>query len=217
MRPVFITGIGTDVGKTIVAAVVTEALQAAYWKPIQAGFDKDTDAVTVASLTNDTTVILPEVYKLAMAASPHIAARNENICIEPGFIRQKHLEHRVCGPLVIEGAGGLLVPLNEKDTVSNLIQLLDAIVIIVSRNYLGSINHSLLTARECQRLGLATAGWIFTDNYMQYEKEIVNWSDIPSIGSIPFTANINKQFVQEQAGLMRHKIIAAINQLQPHR
>lgn len=217
MRPVFITGIGTNVGKTLVAAVVTEALQAAFWKPIQAGFDTGTDALTVQHLTNEKTIILPEVYKLAMPASPHIAAKSEQIKIEKELITQKYQEYKSNHQVVIEGAGGLLAPLNETDTVASLIQALDAIVIIVSRNYLGSINHSLLTARECQRLNLKTAGWIFSDNYMNYEKEIVNWSDIPSIGTIPFSENINRQFVQEQAALLGNRLKAAINRLQPHR
>lgn len=216
MRPVFITGIGTDVGKTIVAAVVTEALQAVYWKPIQAGFDKGTDALTIASLTDAKTTILPEVYKLSMPASPHIAASAEQIRIDPDTIRQKYLEYKSAKPMVIEGAGGLLVPLNEKDTVASLIQILDAVVIIVSRNYLGSINHSLLTAKECQRLALNTAGWIFTDSYMNYEKDIVNLSDIPAIGSIPYTENINKQFIQNHAAALKDRMNAAINRRQPH-
>src|SRR6187399_2352796 len=158
MRPIFITGIGTDVGKTVVAAIVTEALDAVYWKPVQAGFDQGTDTEWVgARLSGGAGRTAPEVYKLRKPASPHIAAREEGIQISLDKIRASMPEDR---PLVIEGAGGLLVPLNQQEFVVDLVRRLDARVILVSRNYLGSINHSLLTAAVCQAHGLDVAGWI---------------------------------------------------------
>jgi dethiobiotin synthetase len=211
MRPVFITGIGTGVGKTLVSAIVTEALGAWYWKPVQAGFDKGTDAEWVGERlsrpvgigesldTGSSTVhprILPEAYKLQLPASPHIAARKEGI-----LIRTEDLVARlpVQRPLVVEGAGGLLVPLNDGQFMADLALALDAIVILVSRNYLGSINHSLLTAEVCRMRGLRVAGWIFNDQYGDYEEEIVRWSGYPSLGSIPFHESPDKQFVRLQA------------------
>jgi hypothetical protein len=92
-------------------------------------------------------------------------------------------------PLVIEGAGGLFVPLNDRQFIIDLIQKLDATVLLVSRNYLGSINHSLLTAAACRRQDLRVAGWIFNDQYMRYEQEIAQWTGIPAIASIPFRAD----------------------------
>lgn len=199
MTPIFITGIGTDVGKTIVSAIVTEALQADYWKPIQAGFEAGTDALQVSNLiSNTTTIIHPEVYKLEMPASPHIAARKENTSIILQNIINQHPQTKN-SKLVIEGAGGIMVPLNEKEFVINLIEQLNAKLILVSRNYLGSINHSLLTAQICKQRNLPVLGWIFNDTYLNYEDEIVEWSGYPKIGSIPFSTCINKAFIKQQA------------------
>jgi len=199
MTPIFITGIGTDVGKTIVSAIVTEALQADYWKPIQAGFENSTDALQVSNLiSNTSTVIHSEVYKLQMPASPHIAARKENTSIDLQHIL--HLKPSTLNlQLVIEGAGGILVPLNETEFVIDLIEQLQAKVILVSRNYLGSINHSLLTAHICKQRNIDVLGWVFNDSYLNYEDEIVQWSGYPKIGSIPFATCINKEFVVQQA------------------
>src|SRR6202012_4521770 len=128
--------------------------------------------------------ILPEAYMLKLPASPHIAAREEGVVISLDVLAGKLPPQR---PLVVEGAGGLFVPLNDTDFMSDLALRLDATVILVSRNYLGSINHSLLTAEACKVRGLRGAGWIFNDQYGHYEDEIVRWSGLPSLGSIPFS------------------------------
>src|SRR6476469_5700689 len=140
MKPIFITGIGTGVGKTVAAAIITEALQADYWKPVQAGFDDGTDALTVKDLISNTqTIIHPEVYKLELPASPHISAREEAITISLENIRESYSQLTITNnSIVIEGAGGLLVPLNDCEFILDLIKKLDARVILVSRNYLGS-------------------------------------------------------------------------------
>jgi dethiobiotin synthetase len=196
MQPIFITGIGTGIGKTVVSAVVTEALGGHYWKPVQAGYDEGTDAAWVAERIGQKRVF-PELYRLQLAASPHIAAREEGVEIDPDRIAAALPEVR---PLVVEGAGGLLVPLNDRQFVLDLIKRLDATVILVSRNYLGSINHSLLTAEVCRMHGLRVAGWIFNDQYLHYEQEIVQWTGIPHLGSIPFGRVPGVEFVAEQAG-----------------
>lgn len=200
-QPIFITGIGTGIGKTVVSAIVTEALHADYWKPVQAGFEDGTDAGEVAQLvTNTGSVIHPELYKLAMPASPHIAARKEKKIIDAGAIVERYRELAAKNRrLVIEGAGGLMVPLNEHTFVSDLIQRLQAKVILVSRNYLGSINHSLLTAAVCKEKKLDVAGWIFNDQYMDYEDEIVQWTGLPKIGSVSFAGSVNRHFVKAEA------------------
>ena len=207
-QPIFITGIGTDVGKTLVAAIITEALGADYWKPVQAGFEDGTDAQLVKELlTNTNSVVHPELYKLNTPASPHIAARNDGVTIEVKAILQAATTIRESAKpkqLVIEGAGGLLVPLADGLMVADLIIKLQAKLILVSRNYLGSINHSLLTAAYCKSKGIDVLGWIFNDDYMQYENEIVQWSGYPSIGSIPKLAVIDRASVRSQAvGLQR--------------
>jgi dethiobiotin synthetase len=198
MRPVFITGIGTGVGKTLVSAIVAEALGAYYWKPVQAGFDEGTDAEWVGARIGSGRV-LPELYKLKKPASPHIAAREEGVVISLDRISERLPSSR---PLVVEGAGGLFVPLNELEFMVDLALRLDATVILVSRNYLGSINHSLLTAEACKSRGLRVAGWVFNDQYGQYEDEIVRWSGLPALGSIPFREGPDAEFVRAQAALL---------------
>ena len=205
MRPIFITGIGTDVGKTVVSAIATEALGAAYWKPVQAGFDQGTDTEWVeARLSHQRSRLAPEVYKLRLPASPHIAARAEGVVISLEKIRAAMPQER---PLVIEGAGGLMVPLNEREFVVDLIKKLDARVILVSRNYLGSINHSLLTAEVCKAHGLDVAGWIFNGEPSGYEREIAEWSGIDWCGAIPFTENPDRNFIREQAMQIRPALL----------
>jgi dethiobiotin synthetase len=209
MAPIFITGIGTGVGKTLISAIVTEALGAHYWKPVQAGFADGTDSEWVAERISAVHAqaagaeapsrVVPELYKLKLAASPHIAAREEGIVISLDKIAEAL---PTVGPLIVEGAGGLLVPLNEREFVLDLVKKLDAIVILVSRNYLGSINHSLLTAEVCRSHGLKVAGWIFNDQYLHYEQEIVSWSGVPRIGSVPFRGSPDAEFVRTQAELI---------------
>ena len=206
--PIFITGIGTGIGKTIAAAIVAEALQADYWKPLQAGYEDGTDSNFIRqSLSNASSVVHPELYKLKMAVSPHIAAREENITISLSDIKNRltaiNADPRVKkNGIVIEGAGGLMVPLNDDEFVADLIKQLQAKVVLVSRNYLGSINHSLLTARVCRLYRLDVLGWIFNDQYLAYEDEIVHWSGFPKIGSIAFSEKPDKEFIRGQALLI---------------
>ncbi len=218
-RPIFITGIGTIVGKTVVSAIIAEALQADYWKPVQAGYDDGTDREWIRRvLPNPISSSHTEAYKLRLAASPHIAAREEQVKIEVeeiaemydeiinkksgirnGEIESGHQSSTTGQPLIIEGVGGLLVPLNEKEFVIDLIKRLQARVVLVSRNYLGSINHSLLTAAVCRQNGLDVIGWVFNDHYLNYEDEIVRWSGFPKIASVPFCKEPGKKFIAEQA------------------
>lgn len=206
MQPLFITGTGTDVGKTVASAIVVEALEADYWKPVQAGFAEGTDSEWVKSIiSNKRTVVHPEAYSLKLAASPHIAAKEEGIRIDLNIIEKHFSKLNNDKQLVIEGAGGLMVPLNEDEFVLDLIKMLNAKVLLVSRNYLGSINHSLLTAKVCKENNIPVIGWIFNDHYMDYEKEIVQWSGYSKITSIPFANTINKEFINEQAIMIKYK------------
>ncbi len=204
---IFITGIGTDVGKTLIAAIITEALQADYWKPIQAGYADGTDAELISSLlSNPVSIIHPESYKLQTPASPHIAAAKEHITIDLDVLikdAEDIMNKTGEKPLIIEGAGGLLVPLSNELMVADLVKKINAKIILVSRNYLGSINHSLLTAAYCKSNGLNVTGWIFSDDYMNYEEEIVQWSGYPSIASIPKMQQVNKTTIKEQAERIR--------------
>ncbi|MFP5042418.1 dethiobiotin synthase [Parasediminibacterium sp. JCM 36343] len=205
MQPIFITGIGTGIGKTVVSAIITEALEADYWKPIQAGIEEGTDALQVRSLLSNTkTMIHPEAYTLQMPASPHIAARAEGREISiPVLIKSQPSTVNCQRHLIMEGAGGIMVPVNDNEFVIDLIVALKAKVILVSRNYLGSINHSLLTAAICKQKNIDVIGWVFNDQYLDYENEIVQWTGYPKIASIPFVENVDKSFVLQQANLLK--------------
>ncbi len=165
----FITGIGTDVGKTIVSAIVTQALEADYWKPIQAGDLDNSDSHKIQRyISNDKTVIHPNSYNLNTPASPHLAATIDGITID----LKKIAEPKTQKHLVIEGAGGLLVPLNDKDCIVDLIQK-DYKVIVVSRHYLGSINHTLLTFEALKNRKIEVAGILFSGDENQSTEGII--------------------------------------------
>lgn len=209
MKPIFITGTGTDVGKTLIAAIVTEALQADYWKPVQAGFSDGTDSLFVQEMiSNKKSTIHPELYRLKMPASPHLAAPAEQKEIKIKEIMD-HLP-KTKNQLIIEGAGGLMVPLNKKKLILNLIKEIKAKVIIVSKNELGSINHSLLTAAVLKKEKADVAGWIFTEEYQHYENEIAEWSGYPVIAAVKHLTVVSKETIKEQALKIRPLLIAML-------
>jgi dethiobiotin synthetase len=188
---IFITGIGTDVGKTVASAIVTEALEADYWKPIQAGDLDNSDSHKVRALVaNDKSIFHPNAYALNTPASPHLAAAKDGVRIDLNKIVETKTENH----LVIEGAGGILVPLNETECVVDLIQK-DHKVIVVSRHYLGSINHTLLTIEALQNRKIKVAGIIFSgDENKATEDIILNKTGVKCIGRIDnepyFDANV---------------------------
>lgn len=158
MKAYFITGIGTGIGKTIVSTIITEALKADYWKPIQAGDLNNSDSMKVRSLiSNTTTFVYPEVYRLSKPISPHAAAKADKISIDLKKIKRP----KAPKILIIEGAGGIMVPLNDKQFMIDLIHSLKAEVILVVQNYLGSINHALLTCEALKGRNIPIAGVVF--------------------------------------------------------
>ncbi|UPQ80761.1 dethiobiotin synthase [Flavobacterium azooxidireducens] len=166
---IFITGIGTDVGKTIASAIITEALEADYWKPVQAGELDFSDKDKVQSLiSNSKTKIHENSYALQTPASPHYAAALDGISININSIKEPKTKNH----LVIEGAGGIFVPLNQTETVMDLIQP-DYKVIIVSRHYLGSINHSLLTIEALKNRNFNIGGIIFSGDENEATESII--------------------------------------------
>jgi dethiobiotin synthetase len=209
VQTIFITGIGTGIGKTVVSAIIAEALQADYWKPIQAGYDEGTDSEWMTSiLSNNRSKVYPEVYRLKLPASPHLAAKEEGRIISSEKIFSAYAQHLVPGRrLIIEGGGGLLVPLNEHELMIDLIRKLNAKVILVSRHYLGSINHSLLTANLCRQKGIRVMGWIFNDQFMDYEDDIVQWSGYPKLASIGKLGNIDPSVISTEAEKMKEKLL----------
>jgi dethiobiotin synthetase len=190
-RKLFVTGIGTDVGKTIASAILVEALQADYWKPIQAGDLEHSDSIKVSSfLSNTKSHIFENSYKLNTPASPHFAAELDGITIDLKQI----LEPKTSNHLVIEGAGGLLVPLNDTDCIIDIIQK-DYEVILVSRHYLGSINHTLLSLEALKNRNIPCAGIIFSgDENPATESIILAKSGVKFLGRINnepyFDANV---------------------------
>ncbi len=212
MRPIFITGTGTDVGKTVTAAIITIALQADYWKPVQAGILEGTDSEWMRRQVDDPLLkIHPETYRFQLPASPHLAARAENMAIDLGRVTGDFEKLVTANPyLVIEGAGGVMVPLNDHEFVIDLIDKLDAAVILVSRNYLGSINHSLLTAQACRARGLKVLGWIFNDEYLDYGDQIAGWSGYPVIGHVPHLPVLDSTSLAVQADKLREKLLLSL-------
>ena len=165
----FITGIGTDVGKTIASAILTQALEADYWKPIQAGDLDHSDSYKVKQfISNSTSQIFENSYKLNTAASPHLAAAIDGITIELQYIKEPKTKNH----LVIEGAGGILVPINDSDCIIDLIKK-DYKVIVVSRHYLGSINHTLLTYEVLKNRNIPIVGFIFSGDENKATEEII--------------------------------------------
>ena len=201
----FITGISTDVGKTIVSAIITEALEADYWKPVQAGDLDHSDSHKIQNyISNVKSVIHENSYKLNTPASPHLAAELDGITIDLKNI----IEPKTNNHLIIEGAGGVLVPLNNSDFVIDMVQP-DYKIIIVSRHYLGSINHTLLTIEAIKNRGLTIAGIIFNGNENKAtESLILNYSKLKFIGRINDEPYFDKNVISEYANLFRDNLMA---------
>lgn len=199
----FITGIGTDVGKTIASAIVTESLQADYWKPVQAGDLDNSDSHKIKNyISNNKTVVHSNSYKLNTPASPHLAAQLDEVTIDLKKIKEPKTKNH----LVIEGAGGLLVPLSNKDSIIDLIQP-DYKVIVVSRHYLGSINHTLLTLEVLRQKGIETAGIIFNGTEVPSTEEIIlQRTGVKMIGRIEEEPYFDKNVVLQYADDFRENL-----------
>jgi dethiobiotin synthetase len=199
-KKIFITGIGTDVGKTVVSAIVVEALEADYWKPIQAGdLDySDTDKVK-ARVSNEKSVFYENAYALKTPASPHYAAEIDKVTIDIEEVVIPNTKNH----LVIEGAGGILVPINSTETILDLIKP-DYKVIVVSRHYLGSINHTLMTVEILKQQKCTIAGIIFMgDENEATEQIILQKTGIEMLGRVEeepyFDANVVKYYADKFA------------------
>ncbi|MBP6040857.1 MAG: dethiobiotin synthase [Flavobacterium sp.] len=200
----FITGISTDVGKTIASAIIVEALQADYWKPIQAGDLDHSDTHKVQSLvSNKQSHFHSNSYALQTPASPHLAAAIDGITIAMNQFQEPKTNNH----LVIEGAGGILVPLNETQSVVDLIQP-DYKVIVVSRHYLGSINHTLLTIEALQNRKIQVAGIIFSgDENTSSESIILSRTGVPFLGRIAQEPYFDANVISEYAELFRENLL----------
>lgn len=197
MRKIFVTGIGTDVGKTVVSAVLVEALKADYWKPIQTGNFFSTDTAKLKKwITNTDSVIHPEAYSLKQYMSPHAAAELEGVEIELDNISVPQTNNT----LIIEGAGGLMVPLNRKEFMIDMIGKFDAEVVLVIQNYLGSINHSLLSIDAIKKRGFNILGVIFNGPPHQLSYDIImEYSQLKLLGRIQKESEITPEVISRYA------------------
>jgi dethiobiotin synthetase len=183
MTVVIVTGTDTDIGKTVFAAGLAAALGAYYWKPIQAGTDPDGDKEVVARLSRlPASHILPEAYRLATPASPHLAARIDGVDITLDRLALPQVD----GPLVIEGAGGVLVPVSETLLMADLFAHWGQPVILCARTALGTINHSLLSIEALRARNVPIAGIAFIgEAHAENERIIPQLAKVPNLGRLP--------------------------------
>jgi dethiobiotin synthetase len=191
----FVTGIDTDSGKTLVSAILCEALYADYWKPVQAGMPRDADTIRKL-VTNPKTKIYPETFLLNTPASPHAAAKIDGVKIH---VKDFTLP-ATTNNLVVEGAGGCLVPLNDQEFVIDLMAKLRLPIILVADLYLGSINHSLLTIEALQQRQLRIEGIIFNGpSNTESENIILSRSKLKCLLKIIPEEEINPDVVKRYA------------------
>ncbi|NQX80966.1 MAG: dethiobiotin synthase [Flavobacteriaceae bacterium] len=203
-KTIFVTGISTEVGKTVVSAIITQALKADYWKPIQAGELDYCDSAKVENLIdNDRTIFYKNSFALKTPMSPHAAAEIENIEISVDKIKRPISQNT----LVIEGSGGLLVPINSSETMIDLILPSDK-VIVVSKNYLGSINHTLMTVEVLKSRGLNILGLVFNGEPNKSTEDIIcKMTSLPIIANIEQEDEINKDMINKYSDIIRGNII----------
>ena len=203
MEKIFITGISTEVGKTLVSAIVTEALEADYWKPVQAGELDNSDTHKVKEMISNTkSKFFSNAYALQTPMSPHAAAEIDNVSITISEI----IEPKTNNTLVIEGAGGLLVPINTTETILDIIQP-NYKVIVVSRHYLGSINHTLLTVKLLQEKGFQVA-IVFSGNENKSTESIIQkMTGAKIIGRVSEEKNIDKEVIKKYANLFKSNLL----------
>lgn len=192
-----IAGIGTEIGKTFISSILTESLQADYWKPIQSGALDFTDTDTVRSLiSNEKTVFHPEEYRLNQPMSPHAAAAIDGVVIELSKFQLPQTDNY----LIVELAGGIMVPLNDQETNLDLIKKLNIPVILISKNYLGSINHTLLSIEILKMNDIEVKGLIFNGEQNKYSEDfILNYSKLACLGRVDFEEVIDKNVVRKYA------------------
>jgi len=199
----FVTGIGTDVGKTICAAVLTEWFKADYWKPVQAGTLNHSDRKTISELTSPATVTHPEAVRLRLAASPHKAARKEQKYIAAEDLVLPETPNN----LIIEGAGGLYVPINEVFCMIDWIKNLGVDVALVVRNYLGCINHTLLSIQALKQRSIPLKYLIFNGPFDEDTRRVIlSYLEIrATVLDIPNFKNLNAESIARAVHRLRRQ------------
>lgn len=165
----FITGIGTEIGKTVCSAILVQYFKADYWKPVQSGDLHYTDSHKIEAWTDDT-FCHPETYRLQLAASPHQSARAENIHIDLNDFQLPETENT----LIVEGAGGLMVPLSDNTFMIDLIKKLKLPAALVVRNYLGCINHTLLSIMALKQRNISLEYLIFNGSFPEDTERVIS-------------------------------------------
>lgn len=189
--PIIITGTDTGIGKTIFAAGLTQALGATYWKPIQAGLSEETDSEVVLRLSGQPT--LCESYRLNLPASPHLSAEAESLIIDPAHLKIPD----VSGPLVVEGAGGVMVPINRHMLFLDIFAAWKAPVILCARTKLGTINHTLLSLRALQSTGCSVIGVVFIGHAeTEVEQTICDFGKIHRLGRLPIMKQLTPEILR---------------------
>lgn len=192
-RRFVIAGTDTGVGKTVFSAALTGALGASYWKPVQSGLDDETDSQTVARLVVGAH-ILPEAWRLQLPASPHISAHAEGVEIDPASLAPPE----VAGPLVIETAGGVMVPLTDDTLTIDVLACWGLPVIVVARTALGTINHSLLTLEALRRRDIPIHGIAFVgDAEEAVEQTIARLGGVKRLGRLPRLSPLSAQTLRD--------------------
>ena len=207
MKKLIISGCGTEVGKTVVSAIFTTLLQADYWKPIQCGTEEDLDSNVIKKLLDMSQhQVHPPSYSLKGCLSPHHAARLANVKIELEQVKLPSVKRT----LIIETAGGVLVPLTEKEVILDLFAKWDAHWVVVSKHYLGSINHTLLTIEALKHRGVSILGIVFNGENPDSEKAILEISKLPFLGRLLPEKEINqpiiKKYVEQWQTQLSHLI-----------
>ena len=195
--PLFVTGIGTDVGKTIISAILVEKLKADYWKPIQSGDLNNSDTMKVQRLISNTiTRFHPEAYRLTQPYSPHKSADLDGVAINIDKIKLPETDNQ----LLIEGAGGLMVPLNDEHFVVDLIQKFNAEVILVVKHYLGSINHTLLSLELLKQKKIKVRALIFNGDRDEYSEQVIlRYLNSGSCLYVNYASALTKEYILAEA------------------
>ena len=196
----FLTGIGTDVGKTVVSAILCELLQASYWKPIQSGDLQNSDSKKIQEWLNNTVEIIPEAHLFSEALSPHVASKIDGVSINSAMLNLP----KTTGNLIVEGAGGWLVPINEAGiTFADLAEQWNIPIILVSRHYLGSINHTLLTIESIQARNVNIHGIIYVGEPLPDTCEIIEKiSGVKTLFSVPLFNKVNYENIQSFVNIL---------------
>ena len=195
-RSLVVCGTDTDVGKTIISSLLVQGLNARYWKPIQSGLDEGSDTKRISTLLNlSSDRLIPEIYKFKAPVSPHWAAEKEQTSIDPSQLKIPSTK----GALIIETAGGLMVPLNRKLLQIDLLKIWSLPIVLVARSGLGTLNHTLLSIealrqRKIPILGIFLNGPLHQDN----PKTLEQFSNIPIIANIPIFKSLTAKALEEE-------------------